>query len=325
MTVRLDGTIDSIAKAVDIVRDLRRDSMVTRPKGWPFHKFPFGVWFRGQPQLGLPLVPRVHRDHRIVDGKTRFGGWDETNIFEHLKVRAPGYQATYRTAFDWLCLMQHYSVPTRLLDWSEYILPALYFAVKDDLREAGELIVLNARRLNPPGARLPSIFPPGEGQVVIRAEMAWTRRASKLRHKHTVVEALAEEAIEASERDWLVRFCTPIPVFPSRLNDRMVFQSSVFTLHGGKCYPGRMRQYYGRDAMPEPVTLEDIERDRGPAERILKRYEIPRKAKRPILDSLFLLGIHEATLFPEVDRQAVYLEDLWWHAKRRAGARRHFP
>jgi len=37
--------------------------------------------------------------------------------------------------WDWIFLMQHYRAPTRLLDWSESPLVALYFALVDKLQE----------------------------------------------------------------------------------------------------------------------------------------------------------------------------------------------
>jgi hypothetical protein len=55
-------------------------------------------------------------------------------------------------SFEWLFLMQHYGVPTRLLDWSESPLVALYFVVHDRnaglMSKAGALWVLFPLDLN---------------------------------------------------------------------------------------------------------------------------------------------------------------------------------
>jgi hypothetical protein len=53
-----------------------------------------------------------------------------------------------KSAFEWLFIMQHYGVPTRLLDWSESPLVALYFAVTSHEKKSGAVWVLDPVKLN---------------------------------------------------------------------------------------------------------------------------------------------------------------------------------
>lgn len=316
MSLKADVTITSFSGAVERLLSLEGDGFYDDAE-WPFHKFPFGLWFRGHCQDGLELMPRVFRT-RLQADDSGTGMWDETNVYDHLKLRVPSHEHVYHTAFDWLCLMQHYGVPTRLLDWSESILPALYFAVNDPQhakRADGELIVLNAKRLNRRSRAKPTIASPEGYEVVVRAEMASTRSRAKLQCKPTVVAALAQVPEERGgdvDLAGLQTFLRPVGVFPRRLNERMTLQSSVFTLHGGKEYVPPMREKYDGDWIPSPISPQQVDDECGD-DRILRRYRIPHDCKKPIKDELFKLGVHEGTLFPEVDRQAVYLQQCWWY------------
>lgn len=88
-------------------------------------------WFRGHSNNDWELVPKIQRN---------FGGTDEelfrieryyTNDFQAkasvLKLPKPRIDEYA----NWLTLMQHYGLKTRLLDWSRSPLIALYFAVSD--------------------------------------------------------------------------------------------------------------------------------------------------------------------------------------------------
>ena len=98
----------------------------------------------------------------------------------------------------------------------------------------------------------------------------------------------------------------PIAVVPNRINERMIFQSSTFTLHGGKIYLASDQTGID-DQLDLPVSLEKI----NETNNILRYYEIPRKRIGRIREQLFKLGIHEGSLFPEIDKQGSYLCQLW--------------
>lgn len=104
------------------------------------------MWFRGQSDYSWGLVPSVQRKDGM--GKN-YEQYISTNFMIHTMRLNSNAPQRYDRA-SWLTLMQHYGLPTRLLDWSESPLVALYFALSSNknAKTDAAVWVLNPMKLN---------------------------------------------------------------------------------------------------------------------------------------------------------------------------------
>jgi hypothetical protein len=97
-------------------------------------------WYRGQSNKTWGLLPTMLRSNLRCSEETLV-----TRFKQNASMLIGDKPNTY---FDWLFLMQHYGVPTRLLDWTESPLIALYFAVEKEDTDDGALWLLDPLGLN---------------------------------------------------------------------------------------------------------------------------------------------------------------------------------
>jgi len=216
------------------------------------------IWFRGNANKDWDLTPKIFRTHNEI------GVEDEDELYGEFLRRgcslAPSLTAGWHSYF----LMQHHGIPTRLLDWTDSALVALYFALKNCKTDAAVWAV-NPLWLNGNTVNRYALVEPSTDRVAA---------AFMVPEVHAILTG-GKEASAASPL-----LC--IAVRPPWVSARMVAQRSLFTLHG-----------------PENIPIETYRFVRK--ESPLCRIVIPLRNREDVMVGLRACGVTETTIYPDLD------------------------
>jgi hypothetical protein len=246
------------------------------------------VFYRGHSNKGTyKLEPSLFR--KDARGNYRYLDTEHTLYRELLVSNSIDFHGDSYT-LDRLIRMQHYSLPTRLLDITSNPLIALYFACKSNLDADGEVIILTVKRDQIKYfdsdtascianlARLPKADKDAIDQNIedidqFNAQLPIRR----------LIHFVKEEKSFFESRIQREHLRTIVCVKGKRSNDRISSQSGAFLL-------------FGMDAVLD---------ENGTSEIAVTRITISKKPL--ILQQLDLLNINESTVFPYIENSAKYV------------------
>jgi hypothetical protein len=162
--------------------------------------------------------------------------------------------------------MQHYGAPTRLLDWTESVLIALYFAIRDNRGYYDSAVwMLNPYELN--------------RRVIGKAEViSPSASGANPRDVKRVARWLPPRWSKAKLPEY------PVSIFPTHIARRISSQKSCFTIHGS--HEDGLARYMnatGRSAAP------------------LTKIVIPSFSVADMRLALKNYGIDDSTIFPDLE------------------------
>jgi len=226
-------------------------------------------WFRGHSKVFNELTPGIFRPRYNNGLHNTFRPNLEQEFAEEFKRKAPSLVSNLpetNNHLEWLFLMQHHGVPTRLLDWSENILVATFFIVCDNVTSDGELWSMHPWKLNDNLGFW--------GYPVIDKSRELNFLASEI--FHTNPEGLRQDLNLKTNPS------SPLAFLPPLKHPRMTSQQSAFTIHPR-----------GDNAKTIIDTITD--------EKFLTRYIIPKELKRRFRNNLTALGVDYKNIFPDLE------------------------
>lgn len=219
-------------------------------------------WYRGCRNASYALQPSLYR-HPIKTGNKEVSELEAVITTRFVQRSLPFLDRPLTDEWDKLFLMQHYGVPTRLLDWSENPFVSIYFslvsAVEPKATDASlwmcNPVAWNQRALDHIGYK-GGVLDPGNSAIRVYSP---------------------GEAFDEMPK-------TPIMIYGSYNSPRIVAQRGGFALFGQGTEP--METVYKEHAFPEGA---------------LQRIEIPHSHVKEIRASLFRKGFTESVVFPDLE------------------------
>lgn len=242
------------------------------------------LFFRGQSNSTWEIRPSVFRDSLLSV---------EDLIIQRAIARAP-YEFANSSAIEELTKLQHYGLPTRLLDVTMNPLVALYFACATENNSSATDEEI------PDGV---VFFCTGYGEYSNAEDIKILASLAKIKIDGNITLQQLAEKLGIKDQKNALNFISQLQrhvfVMPHYSNSRIISQSGAFLLTGAINVTENETDLWQSKVQKSVCNLNSIF-----AETIL----IDGKEKQNILNELDFLNINEGSLFPELEHQMSHIK-----------------
>jgi len=219
------------------------------------------LWYRGAGNAGHALQPRLYRS----EGTAATLLQKEQEMLAQFRSRSgPLLREQVTTDWGFLFIMQHYGVPTRLLDWSENAFLALYFAVSAAAAKGfptdAAVWILDPAAWNE--KTFPGMESPGKA---LHADDAALNNFSPEKELDNTAEGAAA-------------------MYALYNNPRIIAQRGVFTVFGRSKEP--LETLFEKGDFPSTA---------------LTRLRLPQTSLAELNDQIRILGFRESMIYPDLE------------------------
>ena len=250
------------------------------------------IFYRGHASPNYILRPSIMRTTGLQE--------NESTLYNELLINCPEEFEKCHTHLEKLVKMQHYGLPTRLLDITRNLLVALFFACESQPETYGELVLIaaNHQKIKYPQSDTVSIL----ASLPVFSEQKKQEFLSLARNPHTpdtqfnadIARLIHEVRLEKpafqpeiDRNDILNSYI----VYALKNNNRIVKQDGAFILCGLDNKYGFLEKFRYRQHDKKVVVLID--------------------KKKKILEQLEVFSINRASLFPEIECVSEYLKSKY--------------
>ncbi|WP_213008159.1 FRG domain-containing protein [Paractinoplanes toevensis] len=223
------------------------------------------LWFRGQRDDRWDVEPSIRRGYTPLDER------NFTNRFRSRAAIRYSPAPAYDAHAAWLGLMQHYGLPTRILDWTRSPLVAAYFAVEHRLADMVD-------------------SSPGADAVI------WVLRPHAMNRIHpdtdvtpSIDAVMCKELLAPAFTDNAAEPNTVMAVMAAETDLRMFVQQGCFTIHS------------------DPTALNRLNRNA----EFIEKLTVPAADIAGLAHEVSVCGFREGDIFPDLGHLAQELRHAY--------------